>query len=398
MLFRIHKMAGDGMNNSQHPKEREFWGASGVLGLLMTLAKWKKFIFAFTLLATLLAVIMSFILPKWYRSSATLLPPKSSSVLGGLGGVSALLKDFTPISSKVGGQSAAYNYLSILESRKAEESVINRFGLMQEYGIQNNSMEDAMKELENNYAVELNDGGSLLISMEDKDSVRAAEMVNFMVQTLNSISIELGTTEARSNRMFLEKRVLENKDSLHQAELQLKSFQESHGIMILPEETKSLIGGLGDLYARKTRLDIEIALLKKTVGEENPAYIQARMEAGEIDKKLGTYPAIGMESFRLYRDLVIQQKILELLVPLYEQARIEEQKDMPVMVVLDKAVPAEKKSRPHRALITLSTFFSALLVSIIIALTSDRFREYKLTHSTEFEALISYLRFHRRQD
>jgi uncharacterized protein involved in exopolysaccharide biosynthesis len=269
---------------------------------------------------------------------------------------------------------------------------------MQEYGIHNNSMEDAMKELDNNYTVEVNDDGSLIISMEDKDSVRAAEMVNFMVQTLNTISIDLGTTEARSNRIFLEKRVLENKDSLRQAELHLKDFQESHGVMMLPEETKSMIGGLGDLYARKTKLDIEIELLKKTTGEANPEYIQARLEANEIDKKLGTFPAIGMESFRLYRDFVIQQKILELLIPLYEQARIEEQKDVPVMVVLDKAVPAEKKSRPHRGLIVLSASFSALLVSIIIALTSALFHEYKLTHSTEFEEIISYLRPRKRRD
>ena len=382
----------DGEHNMQKSDGNLKLHPVGIFDLLITLIKWKRFIIWFTVSTTLLSVIVSFVLPKWYKSSATLLPPKTSSVLSGLGGISSLLKDFTPLGSKLGGQSAGYSYLSILKSRKAEESVINHFGLMGEYGIRNNSMEDALKELENNYSVDVGDDGSLAISMFDKDSVRAAEMVNFTVQTLNAISCELGTTEARSNRLFLEKRVLESKVSLARAEERFKDYQESHGVMILSDEAKSLLGALGELYAKKTKLDIELALLKQTTGEANPEYVQARMEATEIEKKLATYPALGMESLRLYRDLVIQQKILEFLVPLYEQVRFEEQKDIPVMVVLDRAVPAEKKSRPLRALIVASSFLSSLLISFIIALITDRFREFKMTHGAEFELLVSYLR------
>jgi uncharacterized protein involved in exopolysaccharide biosynthesis len=49
---------------------------------------------------------------------------------------------------------------------------------------------------------------------------------------------------------------------------------------------------------------------------------------------------------------------MEFLLPLYEQAKIDEKKDTPVVLVLDTAVPPQRKSKPKRTLIVL--IFTAL--------------------------------------
>ena len=59
---------------------------------------------------------------------------------------------------------------------------------------------------------------------------------------------------------------------------------------------------------------------------------------------------------RLMRDYEIQNKLLEFIYPIYEQARIEEQKDMPVVLVVDTAIPPQKKSSPKRVLIVIGAF------------------------------------------
>jgi uncharacterized protein involved in exopolysaccharide biosynthesis len=51
---------------------------------------------------------------------------------------------------------------------------------------------------------------------------------------------------------------------------------------------------------------------------------------------------------RFYRDLEIQNKILEVILPMYEQAKVEEQKSIPSILFIDKAVPAEIKYGPKR--------------------------------------------------
>jgi uncharacterized protein involved in exopolysaccharide biosynthesis len=64
---------------------------------------------------------------------------------------------------------------------------------------------------------------------------------------------------------------------------------------------------------------------------------------------------------------VTQQRILEFVLPIYEQAKIDEQKDIPVLLVLDKAVPPEKKTKPQRSLIVLLFSFLTLIFSIAMS-------------------------------
>ena len=125
----------------------------------------------------------------------------------------------------------------------------------------------------------------------------------------------------------------------------------------------------------ETKKEIEIAVLERTVTPDNDALQQARLELQELDRKLARYPQAGLAAVRLYRAVITQQKIIEVLAPLYEQAIINEQKDIPVLLVLDKAVPPEKKIKPQRLLIVglsafLSFFLCILAVFILHGLSS----------------------------
>jgi hypothetical protein len=57
--------------------------------------------------------------------------------------------------------------------------------------------------------------------------------------------------------------------------------------------------------------------------------------------------------------------MLEYIIPVYEQAKFDEIKEIPVLQVIDKAVPAEIKSYPPRLL------FSLIITFIIIMLTAS---------------------------
>jgi uncharacterized protein involved in exopolysaccharide biosynthesis len=97
-------------------------------------------------------------------------------------------------------------------------------------------------------------------------------------------------------------------------------------------------------------------------------------------------PELGLQYLRLYRDYEIQNKLLEFILPLYEQAKIEEQRDVPVVQVLDRAVPPEKKARPFRTLIVVSVFASALTLFVVLSFINESFlKREKILNSLELK-------------
>ena len=358
-----------------------------LLDYISILMKWKRFIFINVLAVTLLAVIVSLLLPKWYKATASILPPKQQDALGSLGGASSLLKNIAG-GSRIGGlgqKNGAYNYFAILKSRSAMEAVVHKFDLISVYNINDSSMENAVKELRGNVTFDTEEDENLTVDVFDKSPQRAAAIANYFVELLNNISISLGTQEARSNREFIERRLEQSKQDLRNAEDSLRSYQEKSGFMVAPEQNSVSISGIGELYGMKARKEVELAILKKTASAENSLVQQKEIELEALDRKLSTFPEAGIASLRLFRNVVIQQRIVEYLIPLYEQAKVDEQKDVPVILVLDKAVPPEKKAKPKRLMIVAVAAGLSLLFSLIVILGNVRMETMRLNDREGYE-------------
>lgn len=332
-----------------HPAGR----AGTAAGYLQTWLRWWRLIVYAVVGVALVTAGITFLLPKWYRSTASLLPPKQPDIFGSMGGAGSVLRSLSSATrlGALGQRPSTYNYFALLKSRTASEAVIRKFDLINVYDVKKGSMEEAIKELSGNVAFEDQPDDYISVEVMDKDPQRAADMANYFVEVLNRLSAEVGTQEARNNRTFIEKRLDEARGQLAAAEDSLRLYQKRAGLMITPEQA-STVSAIASLYAMKSRKEVEIAVLERSAPNDQTLTL-ARLELRELERKLNTFPDIGLASFRLYRDVAIQQKIVEFLVPLYEQARIDEQRDTPVLLVLDRAVPAEKKAKPQRLLIVL---------------------------------------------
>jgi uncharacterized protein involved in exopolysaccharide biosynthesis len=348
-----------------------------LIDYLAMIVKWRKFILTNLSIITVTAVVVSLLLPKWYKAGASILPPRQQDLFGTLSTASSLLKSLpgTGRLPGLGQKNGAYNYLAILKSRSAMEAVVNKFDLINVYDEPDSSMERAVKDLEDNSRFELLDDESLRIEVLDKDRQRAADMTNYFVEVLNDISIRLGTREAKSNREFIEKRLEQSKADLRTAEDSLKAYQERTRFLVAPETNSASLSGIGELVVMKAKKEIELSILRQTTSGDNAMVTQLLMEIGAIDKKLAQFPAAGLTSFRLYRDVAIQQKIVEILLPMYEQVKVDEQKDVPVLLVLDRAVPPEKKDRPKRMIIVGLTLFAAIVLNGIFIFSYEAARK-----------------------
>ncbi len=333
---------------------------------LELLFRWKKFIIINVLVVSIVAAVISLLLPNYYKATASVLPPKQQDLFSTLSGISSLAKSI-PGAGRLGlGQRpTAYNYFAILNSRASLERIIRQFDLMTVYDISDSSMEKTIKVLSNNVAFEEQTDENITFEVKDKDPRRASAIANAFIDVLNDLSIKLGSSEARNNRQFLEDRLSQARVDLRSAENALKEYQEKSRMIITSDQSAGL-SGMAALYALRAKKEIELAVMQHGVVMDNPLIEGLRVEISELDKKLGSLPGIGVESLRRYREVLVQQQIQEFLVPLYEQAKINEFKDLPVVLVLDKAVPPEKRSSPQRSIIVLVSFVLALFISIML--------------------------------
>ena len=67
------------------------------------------------------------------------------------------------------------------------------------------------------------------------------------------------------------------------------------------------------------------------------------------------------------RDIEIQNAIYKFVRQEYEKARLEEDKEVAQVIVLDKAVPPDSRSRPRRTLMVLLAGGLSLVLSILFA-------------------------------
>src|SRR5438552_17421164 len=103
----------------------------------------RRAILTLALSATVVAGVIVFLLPNWYRSEAQLLPPSEDE--GGVG-LSSLLRGVGVPGVKIPTEvSAGDVFITVLESRRVSEQIVNRFNLRSLY--KKKFLDDTIKEL-----------------------------------------------------------------------------------------------------------------------------------------------------------------------------------------------------------------------------------------------------------
>jgi len=85
----------------------------------------------------------------------------------------------------------------------------------------------------------------------------------------------------------------------------------------------------------------------------------------------------GIEYMRLYSDFETMTKVKAFLLPMIEKIKSDEIKSVQNLLVVDKAIPPDKKDKPKRALILAGGTFGAFVLSIIWVFLINYIRELK---------------------
>ena len=353
------------------------------------LYKWKKFLIINLFIVLVLATVYAFLLPKEYKATATIMiPPESESALGGLTSLLGGKSSIASMGSKLFGVSNTSEdvLLGIINSRTALTDIIHKFNLIKYYEIDDNNIDKVLKAFRNDISSEPNEYGMIDFNVINKDPNVSAKIANYMVHLVDSLNIKLNIENAKNNRMFIEKRYFQNVQDLKNSEEALYKFQKKYGIVAVPEQLEVTVKAAAEIESQLTKKEMEGYFVKQSYGESSPQYQGVLAEINMLKDKVQELkssstlssssnilypfkemPDISIQYLRAFREVEIQQAIQEIVLPMYEQAKVDEQKSIPTLMIIDKAVAPELKYSPKRSVIIIGLFFlfSFLFIPII---------------------------------
>lgn len=267
-----------------------------------------------------IAIVISLLLPKTFKSSSILLPQTNNSVLSSLGGLSNLAS----IAGVSFGQVQIEQlFPDILKSEAVLKTVlykkyysikyVSEINLIDYWEISEDSalssyevaLEKIRKDLDISFDRKTN---IVIISLTMKEPQLAADVVNEIVKSLDSYLQNNRVTNATEQRLWIEKRLKQIQDDLRKSENELRDFQDRN-------------------------------------------------------KMVSNSPLLQLEQQRLLRNVEINTTIFIELKKQFEIAKIEELKNIPIINILDTARPAGKKDGPKRAIIVIVATFLGFISS-----------------------------------
>ncbi len=355
-----------------------------ILDQCLALLRWKRLILSNTLIVAVASIVVALLLPKWYRSTASVFPPDEDLLLpSGSTGVASLAAVGIGRSNLPVLASPSDVLAAVLESRGVCEEVIRRHDLLRVYKV--DDMDHALRVLDKKMQVKVGGEGVVRVKVLDRDPARAAAMANTFVDLLDQVNREKRHTSARQARVFLEQRLVQNRVDMTAAEDTLRRLQERTGALLPEEQLKAIISAASELQVQLLLRETDLAVMRAQVGPENPELRATEREvealrrrlrevearpgagAGPLELPLDRYPAITVAYLRAFREVKVQETLYELLTEQYERYRIQESRDTPTVQRLDIAVPATMKAKPIRWLICVVATGLALLGSLLLA-------------------------------
>ena len=325
-----------------------------------------------------IAVVVLLLLPNWYRSTAVVISEDQQNQLNV---VSAGLSNlgFTG-GGFFGRNDETLRYIRYLKSRTITDKVIEEFDLMNEWNMKTKA--EVYKKLNEDVSFIDNEDASISISCVYKeDPQKAADIANYYVKELMNMIKKF----ENNYRDFVEKTYNKQNDKLYNIEASFSAFQKQTGIYNLEKQSEFAFQALTQLEVQKLQIEIQRDVFKKSLNATDPRLKELDYQIQMYENKITDYRQSnkysnipvdklseqGIEFLRQYRDLMVQEQIVQFLSLEYEQAKLSDQKEEVKLNIIDHAVPADRKYKPKRA----SSLIIIIMMSGLLSLIALNFKD-----------------------
>lgn len=371
-------------------KEKEEFSSVLIYAMLW---RHRWLIISATLLAAIIASVISVLfLENEFKSTTNVVPPQSGDgIENALGSISGTLKDIglTKLSGS-GGNS--YDFIVILESRSVKDSIIKEFNLAKVYDIPDTLMSLVRDRFNLNLEINYEREGNFTISIWDTDKYRAAKMANRYIEIANNLAIQIYREEINLNNQNMIHRLYSTDSTIKAISDTLEKFSRRTGMFYPTEQASALSQSIADLKSEEIKYEMLYDYYSKLYGADD--YMTQSVKGFKDNmtaklKEVKTKPGFagnfslndaageGIEFMRLYAELETYTKVKSFMLPMIEKSKLDETKKMKNLIVLDYAIPSDRKDRPKRSMIVAGSTFGAFALIIFIILIINSLRNIK---------------------
>ena len=347
-----------------------------LLDLATALGEEKATLFAIPLLTTLVAVGVSLLMTPIFTAKTVVMPPQqqqsgAAAALASLGGLAGL-------AGAAGGiKSPDEMYVALLGSNNLQNRLIADLKLQERYEAKTLTDTRAALKAQVRFSADKK-SGLLNIEADDKDPAFAAELANRHVAELRTMLGRLAVTEAQQRRVFYEQQIQQTQDKLALAEVAFRAAKEKSGMQVTSVLAETGVRASAELRGQIASREVQLQAMSRFATAQNPetqriaselAALRSQLnktEQGSGESKAAASP-LHQEAVKSYRDVKVQEAMLEVLIRQYELARVDEAKEGPLIQQVDVAMPPERKSKPKRAVIVLVAAFAGLFLGVLVA-------------------------------
>jgi tyrosine-protein kinase Etk/Wzc len=335
-----------------------------LMHLLARLWSGRRVVLAITLVATVLSVGFSLLLPNVYTAQVTALPPADKGGSGALAQYAGLAAMAGVSLPSAGAATSVDQILAILNSRTLHERLIEAHGLAATYG-NPAKRDDLLKRFRNDFSAKSDKkNNAITFSYDHTDPTVAAAVANAAADQLGKLFTAQQQGDATRERTFLEQRLAQADQDRQKALDALATYQREHGAIEIESQTKATVEALGTLQGQLIAQQIELRALREVAGGDDLPQVRLQVERikgleTEVAKLsgtssdgallgLGSLPVIGQGFLARMREVKRQEALSGALVAQVEAAKLTEAREARVITIVDPAtVPDLKLSLIH---------------------------------------------------
>ncbi|MCB0821194.1 MAG: hypothetical protein KDC09_00755 [Bacteroidales bacterium] len=306
------------------------------INLLQLLLKWKVHLAVIVIIALALSAIFSgpsFITPK-YKSFAIVYP-----------------SNIAPYSD----ENETEQMLQILQSKDISDQVIERFNLIDHYGIDRNDPEFfswLMWEYSQNVKIAKTPNEAVEIEVLDANPQIASDMVNAIIEFYNNKVKTLHEEKFGEVVKMYSRALVKKQASIDSLKMELAHLGKDYGLLDYEAQSEEVTKGYLKTVegsAGQVR-DREVNELKKNMEDKGGEVL---LLLNLIENEANTYADLKYE---------------------YEKAYMDFDRQFSYTNILNKPYPADKKAYPVRWLIVVISTLAAFFVSFIVILILENYK------------------------
>jgi tyrosine-protein kinase Etk/Wzc len=350
-------------------------------------------------------------LKKEYSATVTFLPPTGES------GMSALsLMSLSASSFSLGGGASAEQVEVVFNSNATKRKIIDAFNLIKYFELEEskNPFVLAARRLKKYVILETAEKGGLGMTKAVSYSITcyhpspdtAKMMADFTFDIVDSVIREISIDKAQRNRIFVEKQIAFQNAKMDSLQAVFQAFQNIHKAYDIPEQARLSLQAYADLKSVAILNELKIASIKNEFSGQTHEMAELKRNQRVYETKLKEYEAgdnpnvipsldrsskLFPEYAKMLRDIEVQNQLILLLTKEFEQARLQEARDVSPLIIVDPSFIPEYKARPRRMIVlaTIILVENMLLLGFLAYLFYFR---HILTKSERFDTFVKAIK------